>query len=232
MALFDEKYGDIVRVVRVNPLSCEFCGGTHAWRSGDLGLFTILSETAISAGVRRIEAVAGPGALQQMRLQKEALREVSGLLNSSVNDAVLRLTRVLERNKELERELERFNQKANLDRGSELAHRALVLKDGTKIVTGVIEELSPKQLREVADDLRSRIGSGCIALATVSKGKVSLLTAVTSDLAGRYHAGNLIKQVAEVMGSRGGGNADLAQAGGGDPALIDQALRRFQELVQ
>ena len=231
MALFGEKYGESVRMVRIGPASCELCGGTHVRRAGDIGVFTILGESAISAGVRRIEALAGSGAFAHLYQQKNALHEVAAALNTNETEAVERLKRLIESGRELEKEIERLKQQASLSRGSTLIENAVTRSDGTKVLTGVLDELSPKQLREVADDLRSRIGSGCIALATVNKGKAALLTAVTPDLAGRYHAGQLIKEIAELMGSRGGGNADLAQAGGGDPAKIKEALRRFQELV-
>ncbi len=231
MALFGEKYGELVRVVRIGPSSCEFCAGTHVQRSGDIGYFGILGESAVAAGVRRIEAAAGSGALSFLHQQKSAFAQILGVLNASADNALERVERLLERNRELERALEKFSQKANINRAGELLGQALILGDGTKVVTGILHEVSPKQLREVADDLRARIGSGCIALASVADGKPALLAAVTPDLSGRYHAGRLLKEIVEITGSRGGGNAELAQAGGGDAAKFEVALAHFRELL-
>jgi alanyl-tRNA synthetase len=232
VALFGEKYGEVVRVVSVCPRSREFCGGTHAKRTGDIGLLSILSEGSISAGVHRIEAVSGPAAFLHAQSQKELLRKLSLLLSSSEQNLAERVERIVEQNKTLEKEVLRLGQKINSGKTGDLSEKAVTLASGTKVLASVLEEVSPKQLREIADDLRARLGSSCIALATVQKGKAVFLTAVTDDLLPKYHAGELLREVASVAGSKGGGKADLAQAGGGDPEKIEQALRRFQELVQ
>lgn len=231
VALFGEKYGDFVRVVQMGPGSREFCGGTHTRRTGDIGTLLVLSESSVSAGMRRIEAVAGVGAGQMLRRERQAMSEISALLHSGEAQLSERIVKLLQRTKELERELERYQQKANAGKGTSLSDQARTLADGTKVVTGVLDQATPKQLREVADELKSKVVSGCIALATVNEGKAVLLTAVTSDLVNRFHAGNLLQEMAKVVGCRSGGRADLAQAGGGDPAKIDQALALFQELV-
>ncbi|MFN8390407.1 MAG: alanine--tRNA ligase [Bdellovibrionota bacterium] len=232
MALFGEKYGSTVRVVQIGPRSRELCGGTHASRSGDLGLLTILSEGSISAGVRRVEATAGAGALQTIAAQKQLLAELGELLKTSERDLTERVSKMLEHQRTLEKEASRLDQIMKAEKSADLTKHAFTLPNGTRVVASVIDDATPKQLREVADNLRERLGSGCIALATVNDGKAVLLTAVTKDLVDRYHAGTLMQELAKVVGSRGGGKADLAQAGGGDPTKIDQALKRFQELLQ
>lgn len=231
MALFGEKYGEFVRVVQIGPRSKELCGGTHVQRAGDIGFVSLLSEGGVAAGVRRVEAVGGPGALSYMLGLKRKIREAGTLLKVGEREIEERIAKLLERNRELERKMERFAQAATLRKGDELTQRAEQLGDGTKIVVSRVEDATPKQLREMADDLRARIGSGCIALGSVQDGKAIMLTAVTKDLTERFHAGKLLEQLAPIMGSRGGGRADLAQAGGGDPSKLESALARFKELV-
>ena len=232
VALFGEKYGESVRVVQMGPRSRELCGGTHAARTGDLGILTITSEGGIAAGIRRIEAQAGRSALDFIEQQRGIITELSSLLNTGATQLSGRVSRLLERTKDLERNVEKLSQKVNLIKGEHPAGEEVTLQDGTKVVTRLLEEASPRQLREAADTLRAQIGSGCVALGTVNKGKALLLTAVTPNLAQKYHAGELLREIAALIGSRGGGNAELAQAGGGDPAQLEQALRRFQELLQ
>jgi alanyl-tRNA synthetase len=231
VALFGEKYGDTVRVVQMGPGSREFCGGTHANRVGDIGLVSIVSESAVAAGVRRIECVAGSRASARAAEQASLLKNLSSLFNTNEGDLLDRVTRANERSKELEREIARLSQTLNQSKGSDLTKDAITLENGTKVVTGALKEVDPKQLREMADDLRSRLGSGCIALGSVHKGKLLLLTAVTDDLTKKYHAGNLMRELSTVVGGKGGGRPDLAQAGGGDPEKLDQALEKFQELL-
>ncbi len=231
IALFGEKYGDLVRVVQIGPRSRELCGGTHAQRSGDIGLLSTFSEGAISAGVRRIEAYAGESALEQVLSEKRLIKEASQLLKVGVQDFDERLKRVLERNKDLERELSRLQQSANTSQSGDLFKAAKTSKDGTKVIASVVSDASPAQLREVADSLKARLQSACIALAGVSEGRVVMLTAVTEDLTGRFHAGKMIEEMAKIVGSKGGGRPDLAQAGGGDASKLEVALKRFEELV-
>jgi alanyl-tRNA synthetase len=231
MALFGEKYGAQVRVVQIGPRSKELCGGTHAQRSGDLGVLTILSEGGISAGVRRVEALSGISAVQELNVRRRLLQDLSALLKTTERELPERVQKLLEHQRSLEKEASRLDHIVKAEKSADLSKQALTLSDGTRVIASVIDGATPKQLREVADNLRERLGSGCIALATVNEGKAVLLTAVTKDLVDRYHAGNLMQELAKVVGSRGGGKADLAQAGGGDPEKIDQALKRFQELI-
>jgi len=231
-ALFGEKYGSSVRVVQIGPRSRELCGGTHAVRSGDLGVLTILSEGSISAGVRRVEAAAGVPALQALSSRREILSELSEALRASEGELLERVTKLIEQQRALERERERLDGIVKSGKSADLTKTAIILPSGAKVIASQLDNATPKQLREVADNLRDRIGSGAIALATVSDGKAVFLTAITKDLQDKYHAGNLMQEISKIVGSKGGGKADLAQAGGGDPEKIDQALKRFQELIQ
>ncbi len=228
-ALFGEKYGSKVRVVQIGPKSRELCGGTHAKRSGDLGLFTLLSEGSISSGVRRIEATAGAAAFQAIQQKKALLGKISDLLRTPERDLGERVSRLVEQHRDLEREVEKLGQTLRQKAGANLIESATTLPDGTKVLATRVETTDAKQLREVADDLRNRLGNAVLALATVSDGKAVVLTAVTDTT--KFHAGQLIQEMGKIMGSRGGGKADLAQAGGGDPAKIEEALKRFQEMV-
>ncbi len=232
IALFGEKYGEQVRVVQIGPGSRELCGGTHAVRSGDIGVFTVLGESGIAAGVRRIEAGAGIGGYDAIVSRQRALREIADLLHVPEARVPERVRRIGERSRELEQQLSRMNSQASAKSGAELASRARTLASGVRVVTGLVEDASPDQLRALADDLRGRLGSACVALASITNGKAIFLTAVTDDLTKRFHAGKMVEEMAKIVGSRGGGRPDLAQAGGGDPEKIDLALKRFEELVR
>ena len=232
MALFGEKYGEVVRVVEIGPRSLELCGGTHVKRSADIGLISLVGTTSISQGVRRLEAlVSGLATKEHGRLQFLS-NSLSRLVNSSSEDVLSRVEKLVERNKLNEQKLEKLGAQVNLAKGGDILSQAETNQAGIKIIATKLDSLPPKQLREVADDLRNRMGSGCLALATVNDGKVALLTAVTKDLTKKYNAGSLIKEMAKVLGSKGGGKPDLAQAGGGDPGKLDQALEMFKEMVQ
>lgn len=232
MALFGEKYGEKVRVVSIGPRSKELCGGTHVTRAGDIGFFTFLKEGAVSAGVRRVEAAAGSGAVQNYMRQIKVLKDLSGMLQSGELELADRVQKLLEKSKELERKIERHGQSTKSNVASSLSEQAVITPKGFRVIATVVDEASPKDLREMADDLKQRLQSGCIALGSVVDGKGILLTAVTEDLVSKYHAGDLLQEISKIVGGKGGGRADLAQAGGGDPNRLEQGLQRFRELVQ
>jgi alanyl-tRNA synthetase len=229
-ALFGEKYGDRVRVVRVGDFSMELCGGTHIRAAGDIGLFKIVQETGIAAGVRRIEATTGARALEFVRQEEQTLERLAGLVKSDRTQLENRLQKLLERQKELEREVEALQARLNSGRSSELLEQAREVA-GTRLLTARVDGLDGKALRELADKLRDRLGSGIIVLGGEAEGKVSLLVAVTSDLTGRFQAGQLIRPLAELVGGKGGGRPELAQAGGTRPEGLDQSLAAVETLI-
>ncbi|BCR06170.1 alanine--tRNA ligase [Desulfuromonas versatilis] len=229
-ALFGEKYGEAVRVVRVGDFSMELCGGTHVHAAGDIGLFKILQETGIAAGVRRIEAVTGARALELVQHQEEAVGRIAALIKSDRNLIETRLQKMLERQRELERELESLQSRLNANAAGDLLSG---VKDvaGVKVLAARIEGGDAKGLRELADQLRDKLGSGLVVLGCAEQGRANLLVGLTKDLAGRLHAGQIIKPLAEMVGGKGGGRPDLAQAGGSRPEQLSQALDSVAELV-
>ncbi|GAB4293694.1 MAG: alanine--tRNA ligase [Desulfuromonadia bacterium] len=221
-ALFDEKYGDTVRVVRVGDVSMELCGGTHVGTSGEIGLFKIVSESGIAAGVRRIEALTGLGALRYLRELESERREIVDLLKGEGSDPVERVKRLLARQKELFREVESLQGRLNALKSSDILSSVREI-NGVKVLAARVDASDPKGLRELGDTLKGRLGSGIVALGSVIDGSATLLVAVTPDLTSRYRAGDLIRDLAPLMGGRGGGKPELAQAGG-DPAGLERAL--------
>ena len=229
MAMFSEKYGDTVRVVRFGP-SVELCGGTHAQSSGDIGQIRITAQSAIGAGVRRLEAQTGHGALRHARREEEQLRDAAQLLRAAPAEVPDRIARLLERQKELERELTRAREQLRSG-GSADPMGSLQEVGGVKLIAAEVSEASPKELRPLVDQLKQRLGSGVILLASRGDEKVALALGVTADLTDRLRAGDLIKQIAEVVGGSGGGRPDFAQAGGPDLDALPRALERMRELL-
>ena len=229
-ALFGEKYGDKVRVVKVGDISMELCGGTHTHASGDIGLFKILQETGIAAGVRRIEAVTGARALDVIRDQERTLDHLAALVKTDRPQLEGRLRKLLERQKELERELESLQGKLNADQAGDLLQQAVDI-DGINVVCGRVDNLDGKALRELADQVRDRLSSGVLVLGSAHDGKAGLLVAVTKDLTKRLQAGALVKQLATMVGGGGGGRPDLAQAGGSNPEQLGEALASVPQLI-
>jgi alanyl-tRNA synthetase len=228
--MFGEKYGDQVRVVKIGGESLEFCGGTHVRRAGDIGLFKIIGDSALAQGVRRLEAVTGVGALSYLRRLEGDLGKAAGLLKRAPQDVPAAVDRLLLDLKAKDKEV------ADLKRKLASGGTRDILADardvgGVKVLATRIDVADPKALREVGDNLRDRIGSGVVVLAGVGDGKVSLLAMVTKDLVGRYHAGKIVGALAELVGGRGGGRPDMAQAGGNDPSKVDQALAKVYDLV-
>jgi alanyl-tRNA synthetase len=229
-ALFGEKYGDRVRVVRVGEVSMELCGGTHVRAAGDIGLFKIVSETGIAAGVRRIEAVTGSGAVRYVQEIEESRRRVAALLKAEGADPVERLERLLARQKEMQREIDALQGKLNAAQSSDLLADVKEIA-GVKLLAAKVTIADPKGLRELSDTLKDRLGSGVLVLGTESDGKAHLLVAVTKDLTDRLKAGDIIRQLAPIVGGSGGGKPELAQAGGSQPSKLAEALAKAAELI-
>jgi alanyl-tRNA synthetase len=231
MAIFEEKYGDRVRVVSFGDVSTELCGGTHARATGDIGLLKVLSETGIAAGVRRIEALTGMGALQHLREQERTLRQIGEILKVPTEETVRRVERLLEERRAVERELTALRKGQRGEAASDLVSRARDV-NGTKVIATRAEGVKGKDLRAMVDDLRDKLRSGVVLLASESDGKVSLALGVTPDLKDKLKAGDLVREVAAVVGGKGGGRADFAQAGGNDPGRIDEAFEKLFSLVE
>ena len=231
MAFFGDKYGDRVRVVRIGDFSTELCGGTHIHQAGDIGLFRLSAEGGVSAGVRRIEAVTGATAFDVMRAYDAVLAEVTGLLRSTNEDAVDKVRRLLDRQKELERQVAELKSQLGQNRLPELLGKAQKNAAGASFIVERVEGLDSRQLRETVDQLRQQLPGGFVFLACPGEKNVMLAAGAGSDLDGRYHAGNIIKQVAPAVGGGGGGRADFAQAGGKQPQKTDDALRLAREIV-
>ena len=231
MAFFGDKYGDRVRVVRIGDFSTELCGGTHIQQAGDIGLFRLSAEGGVSAGVRRIEAVTGATAFDVMRAYDAVLAEITGLLRSTNEDAVDKVRRLLERQKELERQVGELKGQIGQNRVPELLGKAQKNAAGASYIIEKVEGLDGRQLRDTVDQLRQQMPGAFVFLACPGDKNVMLAAGAGSDLDGRYHAGDIIKQVAPAVGGGGGGRADFAQAGGKQPQKTDEALRLAREIV-
>jgi alanyl-tRNA synthetase len=230
LAFFGEKYGDRVTVVRMGEFSTELCGGTHVARTGDIGLVKIRGEGGVAAGVRRLEAVSGEGALGLIREHEQVLESISGLLRGPAEEATGKLEKLLAQQRELEKRIAELQGKlAGGATRDVLADARRV--DGVTLLATRVEGLDDKGLREMADRLRERIKSGVVVLGAAQGERALLLAAVTKDLVGRYHAGNIIKHLAPLVGGGGGGRPDFAQAGGKDPARLDEALAAAYEFL-
>jgi alanyl-tRNA synthetase len=230
MALFGEKYGDRVRVVRIGDFSTELCGGTHLDSTGQIGFFKVDTEGAVAAGVRRIEAVAGTAAVEAVARQQRVLREVGDILKAAPAEAPQRLRKLLDEQRALERQLQELESKLARSQADDLVAAARQV-NGVAVVAGRIDGLDGDALRAVADRLRDRLGSGVVCVGSVVDGKVNLVAAVTKDLTRRFHAGKLVQEVARAVGGGGGGRPDLAQAGGKEPAKLDAALDGVYDAV-
>ncbi len=226
LAFFGDKYGDLVRVVRMGDFSVELCGGTQSDRTGDIGIFKFEAESGVAAGVRRIEAATGQGALEAIRRRERILETIGGHLGARDDAAVERLERLLAREKELEKKLRALEQKLVAGDGAAGGADAEKVREagGVKVVTRHVEGVDPRALREMADRMRQKYGSAVVAIGSVVDGKVAILVAVTPDLTGRIKAGDIVKQIAPIVGGTGGGRPDFAQAGGRDASRLDEAL--------
>jgi alanyl-tRNA synthetase len=229
-ALFDEKYGDEVRVVHVGEISMELCGGTHVQAAGDIGFFKILSETGIAAGVRRIEAQTGWGALGFVQQMEDEQRAVASLLKAEAGSAVDRLEKLINRQKELQPEIESLQGKLNAAASGDLLTRAEEI-NGIKLLAVQVQVEDIKGLRDLSDTLKERIGEGVVLLGADIDGKANLRVAVTKNLSSSLKAGDLIKRLAPVVGGSGGGKPELAQAGGSKPENIADALVEAKKIL-
>lgn len=223
MALFGEKYDERVRVLSMGDFSTELCGGTHASRTGDIGLFRIISESGTAAGVRRIEAVTGEGAITTVHADSDRLSEVAHLLKGDSNNLADKVRSVLERTRQLEKELQQLKEQAAAQESANLSSKAIDV-NGVKLLVSELSGVEPKMLRTMVDDLKNQLGSTIIVLATVAEGKVSLIAGVSKGVTDRVKAGELIGMVAQQVGGKGGGRPDMAQAGGTDAAALPAAL--------
>jgi alanyl-tRNA synthetase len=223
MALFGEKYGEKVRVVGMGGFSTELCGGTHVSRTGDIGLLKILSEGGVAAGVRRIEAVTGAGALAYLGELEAQLQKIADLVRGNRAEAAGKVEQLQGRIKSLEKELEQLRAKLATGGSKDLAAEAKEVK-GIKVLAAQLDGMDAKGLRETLDKLKDKLAPAAIVLASVIDDKVTLIAGVTKDLTGRLHAGELVNQVASGVGGKGGGRPDMAQAGGTNPAGLGAAL--------
>ena len=223
MALFGEKYDDRVRVLRMGDFSTELCGGTHAARTGDIGLFRITSESGTAAGVRRIEAVTGEGAMAILHAQSDQLNDIAQLLKGDSHNLGEKVRAALERTRQLEKELQQLKEQAAAKESANLSSKAEEI-NGVKLLVSELTGVEPKMLRTMVDDLKNQLGSTIVVLATVADGKVSLIAGVSKDVTDRVKAGELVGMVAQQVGGKGGGRPDMAQAGGTDASALPAAL--------
>ena len=231
MAIFEEKYGDKVRIVDIGEgVSRELCGGTHTRRTGDIGVFRILSEGAVAANVRRIEALTGASALLYDQKKDERLKNAAGLLKVSPDQLIDRLKRLLEESKEKEREIETLKSRLFTEKSADLMQDVREIT-GISVVAKELEAETPKELREAADRIKDRLGSGIVLLGAKNGGKVMLICAVTKDLTNRFNAGRIIRELSGIVGGKGGGRPDMAQGGGDRPEKLTEAFNSLETLI-
>jgi alanyl-tRNA synthetase len=230
MALFGEKYGDQVRVVGMGEFSTELCGGTHVKRTGDIGLFKIVSQSAVAAGVRRVEAVTAEGALAHIQQQEAKLEEIAERLKAPAQELPQKIAQIVDNVKALEKELARLRSKLASGQGGDLASQAVDVK-GVKVLAAAVEGADAKTLREAVDKLKDRLKSAAVVLAAAEGGKVTLIAGVTADLTAKVKAGDLVGHVAARVGGKGGGRPDMAQGGGTDADRLPEALESVKDWV-
>jgi alanyl-tRNA synthetase len=229
MMLFGEKYGDVVRVLEIGT-SKELCGGTHVQRTGDIGLFKVVAEGGVAAGVRRIEAVTGDNALAYLQSLESTVGQVAGTLKVTPAEVAPRLGQVLDQVRSLEKELAALKSRLASSQGDELLAKAIDVK-GLKVLAATLNGADAKALRETMDKLKDKLKTAAIVLAAVDGGKVQLAAGVTADSIGKVKAGDLVNFVAQQVGGKGGGKPDMAMAGGTDPSRLGEALQSVQGWV-
>jgi alanyl-tRNA synthetase len=232
IALFNEKYGDTVRVVQMGDFSLELCGGTHVKNTGEIGLFRIISESSIASGVRRIEASCGEAAYDIMKEEQEILAETSHFLRVPVSEIPGRIETLIKNHKDMEKQIKKSKNKQVMTNIDDFVKKAITV-DNVKLVSASLKNMGREALRDIADVLKTKLGSAVIVLGSVKEGKVCLVTAVTSDLVSKgLHAGEIIKEIAQITGGSGGGRPDMAQAGGKDVSKLAQALKQVPEIIR
>jgi alanyl-tRNA synthetase len=235
MALFGEKYGDKVRVIRIGDFSTELCGGTHTAMTGEIGLIKVLREESVSSGTRRLEAVTGEGSLRHFRRDHELESVVSGLVRGHAENPAIALRTELERKdeelKKLRRELEEARMRSAASAVSAVNEDVRTVK-GVKVYAKRVDNVDRSQMRTLVDNLRNKMGSGVVVLGTAQDGKVALIVGVTKDLTERVQAGKIVGQIAQMVGGSGGGRPDMAEAGGKDPGALDAAIEEAPTIVE
>ncbi|TMA55841.1 MAG: alanine--tRNA ligase, partial [Deltaproteobacteria bacterium] len=231
LAFFGEKYGERVRVLRMGDFSIELCGGTHVSRTGDIGLFKLKAEAGVASGVRRVEALTAEGALDWVRQREKVLKEAGSILKGSEEEVADKVEKLLAQQRELEKELVQLQSARAISQSDGMLSQARRL-NGVNVVAGRVEGVDEKGLRDMADRLRDKLQPAVVVLGTVQGDRVSLLAAVSKEATQRYHAGNILKQIAPLIGGGGGGRPDFAQAGGKDPTRLDEALQKVYELIE
>ena len=229
-AVFDEKYGDVVRLVKMGDFSMELCGGTHVERTGDIGALKVISESSVAAGVRRIEAVTGEEALKYFKKVETELKKSAALLKANPMELSERIEKIQKHQKELEKEIDSLNSLLSTNDLSDLFKKVKDIK-GIRVLATVVDAADVKTLRDFGDKLRDKIQSGIILIGSKAGDNAMLLCLVTKDLTDKYHAGNIIKEIAPIVGGSGGGRPDMAQAGGPKPEKLKQALKKLQEII-
>lgn len=231
MALFGEKYGDVVRVVGMTEFSIELCGGTHVQRTGDIGLFKLVSEGAVAAGIRRVEAVTAETAIEWLHNQQKVLQQSAEFLKADSNSLVEKIQQLQDKAKRTEKELQQLKDKLAAQAGSELVKQANKI-NGVNVVVQKLENVEVKSLRTMVDDLKNQLESAIVVFGTVADDKVNLIVGVTKDLSSKVNAGELVGAMAQQVGGKGGGRADMAMAGGSEPQNLDDALKFAEEWIQ
>ena len=232
MALFGEKYGETVRVLTMgdNDFSVELCGGTHVERLGDIGRFKIISESGVASGVRRIEAVTGQEAYRLDKDNEDSLDMIANLTKSNSANVLEKVKQLISNQKNLEKQISSFKKQLASDQGSDLASSAEDI-NGIKLLATEVSGVSAKDLRDLADKLKDKLGTAVVVLAVVSGKKVSLISAVTKNLTDKYQAGVILNHVASQIGGKGGGRSDMAQGGGTEPEKLSDALNSVKDLI-
>ncbi len=231
LAFFGDKYGDEVRVLQMGEHSTELCGGTHVARTGDIGFFKIVSESGVAAGVRRVEAVTGRGAVDYVQALDRDLQHAAFLLKAPASEVAQKITQIQDNVKSLERELARLKSKLAASKGDDLASQAIDV-NGVKVLAASLEGGDAKSLRETMDQLKAKLKSAVIVLGAVEGDRVQLAAGVTADTTSKVKAGDLVNFVAQQVGGKGGGRADMAMAGGSDPSKLMSALASVQSWAQ